>query len=412
MSQEVDYDTFPKDFLALLIKLKYKCANNVGDIESITFKSNGDVTVKRNVANLLSSDNRKSCLRGYWGKYDITCTIPKSEIDANLLEINENGCFKCTSKKLSKKSISFIELSNNKTRIQKPKNNKRKADDLTDDESNKSLEINTKILKQILDEIDHEIGKDKNNDEKWEFINTRLENVFGHSNILKLPNNDDKKKYLSWISALRLWDGARDYPIKQWVKKAEKAFGPFETKTLSGPSSRKKFKNDIESDENVDDSIDTESVENEVDNTNNERKRMDRIISELLTLQVTRQSSITHQTPQTERQSMLNNIKGLITAAKWKHFLNLDLAYKALKKVINQEPEDNESIVKFKDKKENSVPLGKGACAKKGSLYKLRYTPDCFKEMNQEEFDYFLQKISGNDNLKFDIDDINETDNE
>ncbi|CAG8597457.1 5875_t:CDS:2 [Gigaspora margarita] len=85
----------------------------------------------------------------------------------------------------------------------------------------------------------------------------------------------------------------------------------------------------------------------------------------------------------------------LITTAKWKHFLKLDLAYEALIKFINKEPELGGKI---RDKIESNLPLGRNASAKKkiitkDSLYKLQYTPNCFKEMNQEEFDYFLQKF-------------------
>ncbi|CAG8597474.1 5876_t:CDS:1, partial [Gigaspora margarita] len=60
-------------------------------------------------------------------------------------------------------------------------------DDSADDETLEIDSNNSKILNQILDEIDHEIGTDKNNNEKWEFINTRLENKFGRNNILKIP---------------------------------------------------------------------------------------------------------------------------------------------------------------------------------------------------------------------------------
>ncbi|CAG8523749.1 174_t:CDS:2, partial [Racocetra fulgida] len=101
MSQDVDYDTFPEDFLTLLIKLKYKCTNNVGDIELITFKNNGDVIVKRNVANLSKANDRKR-------NYDITSTISKSEIEAYRM-IPENDYFHQIEDEKMKEKINSLE---------------------------------------------------------------------------------------------------------------------------------------------------------------------------------------------------------------------------------------------------------------------------------------------------------------
>ncbi|CAG8808049.1 13786_t:CDS:2, partial [Gigaspora rosea] len=190
------------------------------------------------------------------------------------------------------------------------------------------------------------------------------------------------------------WELSNRFPVAHWVYKAEKTFGSYDffhenmpkptpsnkrRITSSGVSTVKKFKN------NLADVYDS----NEEDE---EKKRMDKIIEQLLfqnakDQQVAPRSLIPYSVVPMEiyandiefgdslssiqnglnnwkaRNVVLLNLECNIEYVKWKHFLNLNLAYRALKRVVNQmPPEGNKTTIKYKI--QNKIPIGKNSSKK------------------------------------------------
>ncbi|CAG8514050.1 1842_t:CDS:2 [Dentiscutata heterogama] len=79
----------------------------------------------------------------------------------------------------------------------------------------------------VFQEMIKEMGdKDFNPEQIWEFINNRLEYIFGHNKKLKDPGEQDKNKYLSLINYLQDWNDRlhMNFPVIVWKKKAEDSF--------------------------------------------------------------------------------------------------------------------------------------------------------------------------------------------
>ncbi|CAG8836562.1 21767_t:CDS:2 [Gigaspora margarita] len=173
----------PRDFLSIIAKLKEKC---IGDIESVTFKNDGSICVRRNVSKF--EKNRK--LRNRFGKYDVESVF--RDLDSySLLKENE-----IEQKKLKVYSLRILKVLttfnfNNAYLIQLKENEIAQIDN--------SAESSNYILNQIFIEI----GDKANEAEQWEAINDKLHSIFGYSTKLKNPSQAQKEKYLSWIFALR-----------------------------------------------------------------------------------------------------------------------------------------------------------------------------------------------------------------
>ncbi|RIB00350.1 hypothetical protein C2G38_2051724, partial [Gigaspora rosea] len=74
--------------------------------------------------------------------------------------------------------------------------------------------------------LDLGIKQGDSDESTWENINTRLHMIFGHTNQLKTPINDnDKDKYLQLIHALKHSKFMNKFPVDTWVNKAENTFG-------------------------------------------------------------------------------------------------------------------------------------------------------------------------------------------
>ncbi|CAG8841145.1 36845_t:CDS:1, partial [Gigaspora margarita] len=146
------------------------------------------------------------------------------------------------------------------------------------------------------------------------------------------------------------------------------------------------------------------------------------------------------------RNVVLLNLECNIEYVKWKHFLNLNLAYRALKRVVNQmPPEGNKTTIKYKI--QNKIPIGKNSSKKskrswisyqmqtmlhidkraerriwtalrfinfllldgiitESSLFNSKIAPDFFKKMNGDDHIYFLKKIKKDESLTFNINDV------
>ncbi|CAG8789305.1 33930_t:CDS:2, partial [Gigaspora margarita] len=204
-----DYDKkypLPEDFLVLAAKIKDTC---IGKIESITYNEDGSISVERNVASLETNGRQ---IRNQYEDYRIKSTYDLKESTV-------------------------------------PKKKRTKSMYVEDPRA------------EILNQIFNEVGNDKNDEEKWEHINAKFHEVFGHSEVLKSPSDEtEKRKYLSWIFALRYWELSNRFPVAHWVYKAEKTFGSIDFLhenmpkptpsnkrriTSSGLSTVKKFKNNL-----------------------------------------------------------------------------------------------------------------------------------------------------------------------
>lgn len=94
-------------------------------------------------------------------------------------------------------------------------------------DANKNSETNSSVLDKILNEMGGE-----NHVITWKNINTRLESIFGCDEILKVPEETQKNKYLEWIISLQNWTFADKYPVELWKEKAENTFGNYYNKLI------------------------------------------------------------------------------------------------------------------------------------------------------------------------------------
>ncbi|CAG8637567.1 23720_t:CDS:2, partial [Gigaspora rosea] len=82
---------------------------------------------------------------------------------------------------------------------------------------------NNSSLSSII--VDLGIKQGDSDESTWENINTRLHMIFGHTNQLKTPINDnDKEKYLQLIHALKHSKFINKFSVDTWVNKAENTF--------------------------------------------------------------------------------------------------------------------------------------------------------------------------------------------
>ncbi|RIB21771.1 hypothetical protein C2G38_2140515 [Gigaspora rosea] len=147
-----------------------------------------------------------------------------------------------------------------------------------------------------------------------------------------------------------------------------------------------------------------------------------------------------------ERKALISQFESNLEMIKWKHFLNLNHAYEALNKLVNQNLAEEHPKKSIKFKIENFIPLG-GSANKKSkrswisyqirtlllidkrterrlwtalrfvnylmsdgtvtldSLVKAKILPSFFKKMNCNIRNSFLRKLKGNENLNFSLDD-------
>ncbi|KAF0433486.1 hypothetical protein F8M41_005059 [Gigaspora margarita] len=203
------------EFLRQAAKLKKLCPG----ILELKFNKNGSVIVIRNGSDLVKRPLRNK-------KNTSNIKEEYKNIDSYLLHHDEYEQIKI---RLNETEMKLVET---QSELEKLKQEKMQSCTQATD---KNSETNSSVLDKILDEMGGE-----NHVITWKNINTRLESIFGCDEILKVPEETQKNKYLEWIISLQNWAFADKYPVELWKEKAENAFGPFEVQPIISLNKSKK----------------------------------------------------------------------------------------------------------------------------------------------------------------------------
>ncbi|CAG8834432.1 7554_t:CDS:2, partial [Gigaspora margarita] len=230
-------------------------------------------------------------------------------------------------------------------------------------QADKNSKTNSSVLDKILDEMG-----DENHAIAWKNINTRLESIFGCDEILNIPEETQKSKYLEWIISLQNWAFADKYPIKLWKEKAKNTFASIiqrardcekEIETSKKNVDNKKREKLLTANNDLVHNNDENPADNDEDQTDDDDEQAD-IEAEYVHIDFGNELGSVEEGLKTW-SSIDNNIENVYAEVKLQrfcHFLKLYDAYVVLFQLAIKEPSSSNQKISIKQKKDSGIPLG------------------------------------------------------